>query len=379
MRRKWHRRSGNDRILHLSNEQLLADLELLDGGGVTYAALILLGTHRALGKHLDQAEVVFEYRSTEASGPAQQRENLRKGYLLYEDEIWNLINTRNDRQHFQDGFFMVEIPTFNEKVIREAVNNAVCHRDYRSAGSIFVIQYPRKLVVNSPGGLPTGITVENILWKHIPRNRRLVQIFEKCGIVERAGQGVNLMFEYAIRETKPKPDFTGTDQHSVVLTLPGEIQDEAFLRFLEKVGEDTLARFTTEDFLLLDIIHHGKQTPQYLRARVNGLIDLGIIERAGGQRLVLSRGLYEFLGKRGVYTRKSGLDRETNKALLLKHISDNATNGSPFAELEQVLPGLSREQIRRLLRELQSEGAIHFLGRTRAARWFLGRQADRSV
>ena len=127
--------------------------------------------------------------------------------------------------------------------------------------------------------------------------------------------------------------------------------------------------FTTEDFLLLDLINREQPISESLRARAARLIDLGVVEKGGGRRFVLSRGLYSFLGKKGVYTRKQGLDRETNKALLLKHIQDNASEGSPFAELEQVLPALSREQLKRLLREMREEGKIHTTGRARFARW----------
>lgn len=50
----------------------------------------------------------------------------------------------------------------------------------------------------------------------------------------------------------------------------------------------------------------------------------------GRNKYVLSRGLYEVSGKSGVYTRKIGLDRDTNKELLLKHIRENGENGTPF-------------------------------------------------
>jgi len=61
--------------------------------------------------------------------------------------------------------------------------------------------------------------------------------------------------------------------------------------------------------------------------------------------LLLSRRFYRHLGKAGVYTRKRGLDRETNKALLVKHIEDNQAGGSRMEELRQVLPALARSQI----------------------------------
>lgn len=207
-RKKWHRKSGNDEILHISPEQMLEDAELICEGRITYAALILLGSHKALGRHLAQAEVVFEYRSRETSLPYQQRKEFRKGFFLYYDDLWSIINLRNDEYQYQDGLFLLTIPSFNELVIREAILNAISHRDYRHAGSVFIKQYPSKIEFISPGGFPPGITPENILWKQNPRNRRIAEAFAKCGMVERSGQGANRMFELCARESKPPPDFS---------------------------------------------------------------------------------------------------------------------------------------------------------------------------
>jgi ATP-dependent DNA helicase RecG len=103
LRSMWQRKSGNLALEHVSNEQLLADAELVVDGQITYAALILLGTRWALGKHLAQAETVFEYRAAEISGPAQQRDEYRQGFFLFQDELWRQISLRNDVQHFQQG------------------------------------------------------------------------------------------------------------------------------------------------------------------------------------------------------------------------------------------------------------------------------------
>lgn len=99
-RARWARKAGNPRIEGLSDEQVLADAELSVEGGLTYAALILFGTHAALGRHLAQAEIVFEYRSSEASGPAQDRAEYREGFFLFHDALWKRINLRNDRQSY---------------------------------------------------------------------------------------------------------------------------------------------------------------------------------------------------------------------------------------------------------------------------------------
>ncbi len=369
----WNRKSGNSNIKSMSDEKLLRAIEVLEDKGITYSALILFGTRQAVGKHLAQAEVIFEYRSSEVSGPAQRRIEYREGFFLFYNDLWEKVNLRNDIQHFQDGLFIWDIPTFNEKAIREAILNAVSHRDYRMPGSIWVKQYPRSITIASPGGFPTGITPENILWKHQPRNRRLAEVFAKCGLVERAGQGADTIFEESIKQGKPLPSFFRTDEHEVVITLNGEIQDENFLRFLEKIGQESLATFSTEDFLLLDYIHKEEPLLPNLKERLKRLIDLGIIERIGqgkGAKYILSKKFYKFSGQSGTYTRLRGLDKGTNKELLLRHIRDNAKTGSNLAELCQVLPSLSKSQIQKLAKELKDEGLIFVNGRTKASLWF---------
>jgi len=104
------------------------------------------------------------------------------------------VNLRNDRQHYQEGLFVFDIPTFNERVVREALLNAVSHRNYQMSGSVFVRQYKERLVIESPGGFPAGVTLENILDRQSPRNRRIAEILAKCGLVERSGQGMNLIY-----------------------------------------------------------------------------------------------------------------------------------------------------------------------------------------
>ena len=374
-RKRWINKSGNQSLDNLTREQLLSDVEARIDGNLTYAALILFGTRKALGRYLAQTEVIFEYRASDASGPAQQRKEFRQGFFSFYDELWDLINLRNDIQHFQAGMFVLDIPTFSERVIREAVLNAVSHRDYQLGGSIFVRQYPRRLELESPGGFPVGITEQNILDRQLPRNRRIADIFAKCGLVERSGQGMNLMFELSIQESKPTPDFTGTDQYQVVLKLNGEVQDPHFLQFLEKVGLETLDLFSTADFLLLDHIHRERRVPDQLQNRLQSLVEKGLVERFGrgrGVKYVLSRRYYKMVDEKGAYTRKKGLDRETNKALLLKHIKGNRNSGSRLKELMQVLPALSMPQVQTLLRELKSEGNIHAVGRTRSALWYPG-------
>lgn len=275
-----------------------------------------------------------------------------------------------DLKHYQEGFFVFDIFTFNERVVREAILNAVSHRNYQFGGSIFVRQYRDRLVVESPGGLPFGITLDNILDRQLPRNRRIAEILSLCGMVERSGQGMNLMFELSVQEAKPLPDFTGTDEFFVSVTLNGLIIDKAMLSVINRISERSTELLSTEDFLAIDALYHDRPLNGKMQARLPRLVEMGIVEHIGRKKYVLARSLYAATGKTGVHTRHVGLDKDTNKALLLKHIRQNNDVGTPFKELQQVLPGLTRGQIQRLMQELKDSHQVYPQGKTSAARWF---------
>ena len=359
-----------DRLAALDHRQLLADCEAIVDEQLNYASLVLFGSTKAVGKYLSQAEVVFEYRSSETSGAAQERKEFRGGFFAFQEDLWDAINKRNDMQEYREDLFVTSIPTFSERPVREAVLNAVCHRDYQMSGSVFVRQFPRRLEVDSPGGLPHGITLENILDRQKPRNRRIAEICTKCGLVERSGQGMNLIYEDLIKASKPEPDFSRTDAYQVGLTLHGTVGDPAFIRFVEKVGKETTTSFTTHDWVIFSLASRGEKIPKGQEKRVRKLMEFGLIERGKGRTFILAHRYYAITGQKGVYTRKKGLDRDQNLALLLKHIVKNKETGSKLEELRQVLPALSASQVQSLVRSLQRKGEVFLKGRTQQGRWF---------
>ncbi len=73
-------------------------------------------------------------------------------------------------------------------------------------------------------------------------------------------------------------------------------------------------------------------------------------------------------GQKGIYTRERGLDKETNKELILKHLEHHENQGT-MQEFLDVLKDLSRNQILRLLHELREEGRVRFVGKLRTGHW----------
>ncbi|MCC6994571.1 MAG: putative DNA binding domain-containing protein [Deltaproteobacteria bacterium] len=353
-----------------SQAQVLEDAELVVGKKVTNAALILLGTAQALRRHLPQGEVVFEYRHNDGEVAFAERAEYREGFLLFHDLLWSQISKRNTIYQYVDGLFRRDIPSFNERATREAILNAICHRDYRLQGSVFVRQFPTRLEILSPGGFPPGITPENILFRQSPRNRRLAEALSRCGLVERSGQGADLMFTAAVQEGKQPLDFAGSDAFQVQLTLHGSVQDEGFVRLVEHVAQESGRSLSTYELVVLEAVRHERKIPQAVQGSVAKLLDQGLIERTGKRRLVVARKYHRLVGRPADYTRRAGLERPTQKELLLKHLRDNP--GTPLAELCEVLPNLTAKQVQTLLRELRAGGQVHCVGRTKGGRWYPG-------
>ncbi len=112
-----------------------------------------------------------------------------------------------------------EYPQF---AVREAIVNAVCHRDYRLKGRrIEVRMYSDRLEVISPGGLPGFITVENIKDEHFSRNPRIVNGLFQWGYIEELGLGIDRMIEVMEQAGHQPPDFDARP-YSFAVTLYNE-------------------------------------------------------------------------------------------------------------------------------------------------------------
>ena len=369
-RKRWINKTGNQALQSVAVEQILRDIEVVSDAGVTYAALILFGTRATVRKYLARAEVVFEYRSSNAAGPASQREEFSEGFFLYYDRLWELVNLRNDKQHYEDGPFVLEVKTFQERAVREAILNAVTHRNYQLGSNVFVKQYSDRLEVDSPGGFVPEINPENILFRQSPRNRRIAEVFAKCGLVERAGQGVDLMYQLASRDSKRTPDYSRSDAYTVSVVLAGQVLNRAFVRFILKCRLEDLESLSIDQWLALEAFSLEREFNCCTPEALDRLRDLGLIERVSGGRYILPRLYYTFLGREAAYERLRS--REVKKEQLERFLADFRIDGVGISDIEIALPDEERGTVRDLLAELVSEGRAHTTGERRWTLYFPG-------
>lgn len=114
---------------------------------------------------------------------------------------------------------------------REAVANALIHRDFHRLGAVHIRLEDDALVVSNPGGLVDGVTLSNLLvTEPRPRNRSLADAMKRIGVVERSGHGVDTIYRGMLKFGRSAPDYTRTDAQNVVLRMPTEPADLAFRR-----------------------------------------------------------------------------------------------------------------------------------------------------
>jgi ATP-dependent DNA helicase RecG len=363
-------KSGRDEYRSFSDKKICEYADIFSGNNITYAGLILLGKKEKIDQYLPCSEIIFEWRQTNSQIHYDYRISWSGPFLKIYEDIWKTINSRNLRIPFQEGFLQREIYAFSEKPIREALINAVAHRDYTiNSQSIFIKASPDLFEITSPGGLTYGITLNNILWNKAWRNRRLCETLQKTPLMERSGQGMDDIFQITIEEGKGEPRLSKSDKYSLVLEIPGKVQDKEFILFLEKIANEKQILFSFEEILELEQIRKNQIMSN--STYKEKFLKLGIIEGIGktkGKKYLLAHRYYTQLGQKGTHTRIIGLERDQKKQLILNHLKKNKKGTSK--EFQEALY-CSQIEINNLLQELKKEGVVIFFGQRRWGHWKL--------
>ena len=237
MKQKYAEKNENSSFASDSDEHALSDLDLLIDGKLNYAALVLLGNSKAIKKYMPQNNVVIEYRNDPASIQYDDRIEIQEPLFLAIESVWSYINQPilNPQVHISENAYIFDIKRFNKESIREAVLNAIAHRSMIVQNDVVIKVSPTELTITNAGGFPIGVDKSNVLTVNsTPRSKRLAEVLQKTGLVEKSGQGVDKMFTNCIMEAKPLPDFSATDNYQVNLKFCTEIRDVSFLVYIRQ-------------------------------------------------------------------------------------------------------------------------------------------------
>jgi len=358
-------------VASLDLDQVLKDIGLITADGkLTIACVLLLGK---LQREMfnDAQEMVFEWRQEEGKIEYDHRKEWRGPLLLAVEGAWQELNARNSRFPFHEGFVQRDIYAFDEKTIREAILNAVAHRDYTRTGAfIFIRATPENLVVQSPGGFVKGVNKDNILERCERRNPLVASALQCLGLVERSGQGVDIISDRNIRAGKGLPSYEGSDDSAVILAIPASVKDPSFVKFIETYINERKIPLNIDELIELERLRVSGSLKE-LRFKEK-FLQHGLIEPIGntsGRKFVLPRRYYEAVGDTGHGLRISGLERSKVKELLYTHIERHGS--LRVSEAVDSFPEYKYQDVRNMLQELKRDGRIAFEGSRNKGSWKL--------
>jgi ATP-dependent DNA helicase RecG len=202
---------------------------------------------------------------------------------------WQLVGEEMRRGAVVTALERRERTEYPVAAVREALVNAVAHRDYRLRGRrIEVRMFADRMEITSPGGLPGFITVENIVEEHFSRNPRIVAGLYQWGYIEELGLGVDLMIDEMVRAGHPPPSFKDSPYSfgvGLYNVLEGEPQPEWSGRVSERQAR-----------ALSYVERHGQITnreyrdlcpglsPETLRLDLSELVESGLLLKVGAKR-----------------------------------------------------------------------------------------------
>ena len=280
-----------------SEEDLLrAAGALTEDNEVTVAGLLLFGKDPQF--FLPQAELDFvRFQGTDPRGPEGlpgygRREKVRGPLPRLLERAWEVVQQEMRVEAVVRGLRREERLEYPPFAVREALVNAVAHRDYRLTGRrIEVRMFDDRLEVTSPGGLPGYITLDNIVDEHFSRNPRIVNGLYHWGYIEELGLGIDRMIEDMLAAGHPKPEFKATPYSFTVILrnrlerpvpvsrrdwgVPLNPRQIRALQYLEREG-----RITNREYreLCPDV------SPETLRLDLADLVQKGLLIKVGDKR-----------------------------------------------------------------------------------------------
>lgn len=377
-----HRSRGDDALLELGDPELaraLGAVEQDDGAVVVRVlGLLLFGREDALAAALPAHEVAFQALSDEQ---VQVNDFFRWPLLRVMEEMSARFRARNREQEIFVGMTRVGAPDYSERAFREALANALIHRDYTRLGAVHVQWRKHGLEISNPGGFPAGVRLDNLLvTAPRPRNPLLADAFKRAGLVERTARGIDTIFAEQVRNGRPAPSYAGSTEVGVSLVLPGGAPDLAFVRLVADEQRRGGPLSVDELLLLSELARERRVTAVEAAATIQkGRSEAEHFLRALGERgLVAGRGaarrqVFRLSDKaaRRLDDRPDALGGRAeaipHEALVLRYVTDR---GSISRKETATLCAITAPQAYRLLQAMTSKRMLRRIGaRGRSVRY----------
>lgn len=370
MFKKVHSRIPEAEVNAWTVETFLSKCGIMKNGGITRAAIILLGKYESAFK-LRPAVVQVTWTRRDEKQDVVDYEHFTVPFILTVDEILSKIENLTMREMPGGTLFPDTMKQYDDYTIREALHNCIAHQDYTMQQRINFVENPTYLYYSNAGSFIPG-TLENALTNEEPqayfRNECLCRAMVDFNMIDTVSRGIKKMFNEQWRRHFPMPDYEiDAKNRKVSVRIYGNEINKQYTNLLKT--NDSL---TLWDCISLDAVQKGRTIHEDV---AQNLLNRGLIE-GEAPNYTISLGIAKATNQLQGYTKQKGLDKEKMKQMILQYFKNAGTDGakrdSIYEYIKDVMPQVkTHEQQLRLLGDILSALSVDKLIYAKGRIWFL--------
>ena len=369
MFKKVHSRIPAEEVNAWSVPEFLSNAGVMIDGGITRAAIILLGKPVSVFK-LRPAVVRVTWSLRDEKQDVVDYEHFTAPFILTVDQILAKVRNLTMREMPGGTLFPDVMQQYDDYSMREVLHNCIAHQDYTLQERINLVENPGFLYYANGGSFIPG-SLQKALATHGPqrhyRNECLCNAMVNFNMIDIVGRGIRKIFNQQWERRFPMPDYEiDAAKKEVAVRLYGNAINEKYTKLLKENKDLSL-----EDCILLDAVQKGHRLSE---SDAKNLLERGLVEGEYPD-LTISLSIARQTKQLPEYTKVKGLERDKIKQMVLQFIQnageDGAKKNSILDYLKEVLPQRnSQEQNLRLLgnilSEMNTDGSVVLRGKL----WF---------
>ena len=370
MFKKVHSRIPEAEVNAWTVETFLSKCGIMKNGGITRAAIILLGKYESAFK-LRPAVVQVTWTRRDEKQDVVDYEHFTVPFILTVDEILSKIENLTMREMPGGTLFPDTMKQYDDYTIHEALHNCIAHQDYTMQQRINFVENPTYLYYSNAGSFIPG-TLGNALTNEEPqayfRNECLCRAMVDFNMIDTVSRGIKKMFNEQWRRHFPMPDYEiDAKNRKVSVRIYGNEINKQYTNLLKT--NDSL---TLWDCISLDAVQKGRTIHEDV---AQNLLNRGLIE-GEAPNYTISLGIAKATNQLQGYTKQKGLDKEKMKQMILQYLKNAGTDGakrdSIYEYIKDVMPQVkTHEQQLRLLGDILSALSVDKLIYAKGRIWFL--------
>lgn len=363
-----------DHIKQMDDDEIAEHYCLVDEGYLTNLGVLWLGSIKQknwISYPITVQYIVYDADENKVRKIEWRNDGKNPKELLQDIEKEAIELTYS--YEFPDGLFRKQIRHYHPKVLRELLVNAIVHQSMTISNDIMIKVYTDRLEISNPGGLPLGVTRDNILHARQRRNPHFIELMYALGLMEGEGSGYDLIYELNSMEAKEKP-IIESSYNECIVTQYAKILKPEVLPLLDYVLKNY--QLKQKDFTAFGIIAREQKIyatelsnelqladDERLRSYVNVLVKKGLVLQKGihkGSYYVINPLLIKNAKADKIPTTLKTVEPDVLESLILHDLEKHPN--SKLAEVASRLPDVDIKEVRKVVyrlvdNKLKSEGS----------------------